>query len=66
MFEGLWAGNYLKIAWVVVSHYLASFSTLLIPSTISNGCWYSIAACTALLLLNSALIFFSILKFKKE
>jgi anterior pharynx defective protein 1 len=63
-FEGYWSrsvvGRYGRIAWVVLSHYGASYASLLNSSSIANGCIYSNVILLALLIVCSVMAGLSI------
>ncbi|KAI8815411.1 gamma-secretase subunit Aph-1 [Cladochytrium replicatum] len=53
MFDGFLTRQWWKPVYVVLTHYGASFSTLLVPSTIMGGCAISIAICAAILMVTT-------------
>ncbi|KAI8818601.1 gamma-secretase subunit Aph-1 [Fimicolochytrium jonesii] len=55
-FEGWYKQRWLPFAFVLFSHYAASYGTLLIPSDVHNGCLISIALCIVLLVIATSLV----------
>ncbi|KAI9094035.1 gamma-secretase subunit Aph-1 [Phlyctochytrium arcticum] len=54
-FDGWYRDQWLPFAFIVFSHYGASFSTLLTPSSIDYGCVIAILICFIVLLVNVSL-----------
>ncbi|KAI9208904.1 gamma-secretase subunit Aph-1 [Polychytrium aggregatum] len=65
-FEGWFRRSWLPFAAVFVSHYGASYSTVLVSSSISGGCFYTFLILGAVLALDSFFAFRPILKLKSR
>ncbi|KAI8363132.1 gamma-secretase subunit Aph-1 [Mortierella sp. GBAus27b] len=56
-FAGFTQRSYVRILWVVVTHYGASYMTLLNTSSVSSGCVFAIIGNVALLLASLIIVF---------
>ncbi|KAI8929527.1 Aph-1 protein-domain-containing protein [Entophlyctis helioformis] len=64
-FDGWFKNQWYQFVWVFVSHIGASMATLLIPSTVSGGCVYSILVSVVVLAINCGYCFWSLQKLKQ-
>ncbi|KAI9337267.1 gamma-secretase subunit Aph-1 [Obelidium mucronatum] len=65
-FDSLWRKSYWQVPYVLLSHFGASYSTTLIPSTLSGGCWYSLLTLVLVLSLNLGLCFGTVVVRQKK
>jgi gamma-secretase subunit APH-1 len=66
LFQALYKKRYYVILWVIGTHIGACYATLLVGSTMNNGCWISISVLLGILIVNGFLSFCTFRKIKTE